>query len=64
MADKIFVGSCKKGKYENQTDIGFKREDLDKLIQNLNAKGYVNARVSYSQQGKPYMEIVIYESAS
>jgi len=62
MADKIFIGSCKKGKYENQTDIGFKREDLEKLTANLNAKGYVNARLSYSQQGKPYMEIVIYES--
>jgi len=64
MADKIFVGSCKKGKYENQTDIGFKREDLEKLTANLNAKGYVNARLSYSKEGKPYMEIVIYDSAS
>jgi hypothetical protein len=61
MADKIFVGSCKKGKYENQTKISFKREDLEKLTANLNSKGYVNARLSYSQQGKPYMEIVIYE---
>lgn len=57
--DKKFVGRCKPGKYDGQVDVGFTRDDLKLLEQNLNGKGYVNCRVNRGKEsGKPYMEIV------
>jgi hypothetical protein len=59
MADKIFIGRCKAGKFPDQVDIGFTQKDIDALQANLNDKGWVNARVNKSRdKGTPYMEIV------
>lgn len=59
--DKVFIGICKPGKYEDQVDIGFKQEHLDKLQEFLDESpsGFVNCRLNKSKSsGKPYMEIV------
>lgn len=59
--DKVFIGICKTGKYEDQVDIGFKQEHLDKLQEFLDESpsGFVNVRLNKSKSsGKPYMEIV------
>ena len=59
MADKIFIGNCKAGKYPDQVDIGFNKEHLDKMYAALNDKGWMNVRVNKGKDsGKPYMEIV------
>ena len=59
MADKIFIGNCKAGKYPDQVDVGFNKEHIDKLYAALNDKGWVNVRVNKGKDsGKPYMEIV------
>lgn len=44
MADKIFCGSAKiiQTQYGEMTKGSFSREDLQKLTDNLNEKGYVN----------------------
>lgn len=59
--DKVFIGICKTGKYEDQVDIGFKQEHIDKLQEYLDESpsGFVNCRLNKSKSsGKPYMEIV------
>lgn len=59
MADKKFIGRCKPGKYEDQVEIGLTRDDIEKLSNNLNEKGWVNVRVSKSKEkGTPYAEII------
>lgn len=59
MADKNFVGRCKPGKYEDQVEIGFTRDDIQKLFDALNENGWTNLRVSKGKtSGKPYAEII------
>ena len=57
--DKTLIGNTKEGKYPNQVDIGFRKEDIDKLASHLNEKGWVNLRVSKSKAGNFYTEIVL-----
>jgi hypothetical protein len=63
MADKIFVGrvtaedmSGSNGPWV-KTKISFNAEDLAKLAQYQNEKGYVNLNFNRSQKGSEYMEI-------
>lgn len=59
MNEKKFIGRCKPGKFENQVDVGIKREDLEFLLNNLNADGWVNLRLNKGKDsGKPYIEFV------
>ena len=54
--DKVFIGICKTGKYEDQVDIGFKQEHIDKLQEYLDESpsGFVNCRLNKSKSsGKP-----------
>jgi hypothetical protein len=61
--DKQFIGRCKAGKYENQIEIGFTIDDLRKLKESLNDKGWVNIRVNKGKEsGKVYAEIVKFDS--
>jgi hypothetical protein len=57
--NKQFIGRCKAGKYENQVEIGFTIDDLRKLEESLNEKGWVNIRINKGKEsGKVYAEIV------
>ena len=57
--EKNFVGRCKPGKYPDQIEIGFTKDDLDKMYAALNEKGWMNTRVNKGKEsGKPYMEII------
>jgi len=59
MTDKKFVGRCKPGKFPNQVEIGLTRDDIQKLLDNINEKGFINIRVSKSKdKGVPYAEII------
>jgi len=58
MADKILIGRTKEGKYPKQVDVGLTRDDVQKLFDNLNEKGWVNIRSSVSKAGKYYTEIL------
>ena len=60
MTEKQFVGRCKPGKFADQVDIGFTKDDLFKLNSMLNEKGWVNVRLNKGKDsGKPYLEIVV-----
>lgn len=46
MATPIYVGNAKKGKFPNSVSIGFNREHLKILADNLNDGGWINLLVS------------------
>ena len=64
MSDKIFVGFAKivtvnkrdGGTFE-KTQISFNKENLQTLMDNLNAKGWVNTLYKIGSSGKPYLEL-------
>ena len=57
--EKLFVGRCKPGKYPDQIEIGLTRDDIQKLFDALNEKGYTNVRINKGKDsGKPYAEII------
>jgi len=53
---KIYVGGAteKNGNFGEFHKISFKREDLDLMIQNLNAKGYVNLNMNKRREPSQY----------
>ena len=64
MSDKIYVGSGKvvKTNFGELTKLSFSEEDINKMRQNLNERGYVNLVLKQKQnpmEGKPthYMEV-------
>ena len=65
MADKIFIGNCKAGKYPDQVEIGFTKDHIALLTKHLNEKGWVNARLNKGKDsGKPYLEIVTAQASA
>ena len=67
MADKIFVGRVTAEDMNGsngpwvKTKISFNAEDLAKLAQYQNEKGYVNLNFNRSQKGSEYMEIDLWQ---
>jgi len=53
---KIYVGGAKEmsGNFGSFHKISFKREDLELMIQNLNAKGYVNLNMNKRREPSQY----------
>ena len=53
---KIYVGGAKEmsGNFGAFHKISFKREDLELMMQNLNAKGYVNLNMNKRKQPSQY----------
>lgn len=62
MTDRKFIGNCKPGKFDNQTEIGLQSKDIETLREHLNDRGWVNLRVSKNKEGKPYCEIILPKS--
>lgn len=59
---KVYVGRATEAtnKFgETETRIGFTADDIKKLTDNLNEKGWVNATLKKSKEGKPYLEIYV-----
>jgi len=54
--EKIYVGGAKEvsGNFGEFHKISFKREDLELMMQNLNAKGYVNLNMNKRKQPSQY----------
>ena len=54
--EKIYVGGAKEmsGNFGSFHKISFKREDLELMMQNLNAKGYVNLNMNKRKQPSQY----------
>ena len=54
--EKIYVGGAKEmsGNFGEFHKISFKREDLELLMQNLNAKGYVNLNMNKRKHPSQY----------
>lgn len=70
MSDKIYVGSGKvvKTNFGELTKLSFSEEDINKMRQNLNERGYVNLVLKQKQnpmEGKPthYMEVDTWKPA-
>ena len=67
MADKIFVGRVTADDMEGsngpwvKTKISFNAEDLAKLAEHQNEKGYVNLNFNRSKKGSEYMEIDLWQ---
>jgi len=63
MSEKIFVGRVTAEEMNStngpwtKTKISFNQEDLDKLKQYQNEKGYVNLNFNRSKKGNEYIEI-------
>lgn len=58
--DKVYVGRTTEAtnKFgELETRIGFTADDLTKLQDNLNDKGWVNVTLKKSKEGKPYLQV-------
>jgi hypothetical protein len=56
MEQKIYVGGAteKSGNFGSFHKISFKREDLELMMQNLNAKGYVNLNMNKRKEPSQY----------
>ena len=56
MSEKIYVGGAKEmtGNFGSFHKISFSKDDLDKLAENLNAKGYVNLAMNKRRQPSQY----------
>ncbi len=54
--EKIYVGGAKEvsGNFGEFHKISFKREDLELMMQNLNAKGYVNLNMNKRREPSQY----------
>lgn len=58
--DKVYVGRATEAtnKFgELETRIGFTADDIKKLTDNLNDKGWVNVTLRKSKEGKPYLQV-------
>lgn len=58
--EKIYVGRTTEAtnKFgELETRIGFTADDIKKLTDNLNDKGWVNVTLRKSKEGKPYLQV-------
>jgi len=58
--EKIYVGRTTEAtnKFgELETRIGFTADDIKKLTDNLNEKGWVNVTLRKSKEGKPYLQV-------
>lgn len=60
--EKLFVGNAKYRElsFGRITALGFSKDDLEKLTNNLNTNGWVNVDIKESREGAPYMEINTY----
>jgi DNA-binding MarR family transcriptional regulator len=60
--EKIYVGRTTEAtnKFgELETRIGFTADDIKKLTDNLNEKGWVNVTLRKSKEGKPYLQVFV-----
>ena len=58
--EKIYVGRTTEAQNkfgEQEVNIGFTAEDITKLQENLNEKGWVNLVLKKSKEGKPYLQV-------
>lgn len=58
--DKVYVGRSTEAvnKFgETEVRIGFTADDIQKLTDNLNEKGWVNVTLRKSKEGKPYLQV-------
>jgi hypothetical protein len=58
--EKVYVGRTTEAtnKFgELETRIGFTADDIQKLTDNLNEKGWVNVTLRKSKEGKPYLQV-------
>lgn len=58
--EKVYVGRTNEAtnKFgELETRIGFTADDIKKLSDNLNEKGWVNVTLRKSKEGKPYLQV-------
>ena len=60
--DKIFIGNVRRKDFETwgYDQISFNSEDIEKLQQYQNEKGYVNLQLKVSQNGTKYLEVDTY----
>lgn len=58
MDNKVFFGKVdkKQTQYGELIKLGFSKDDLIKMQQNLNEKGWINIVVKTNKDGKSYME--------
>lgn len=63
MDNKVFFGKVdkKQTQYGELIKLGFSKDDLIKMQQNLNEKGWVNIVLKTNKEGKSYMEKDTYQ---
>ena len=59
MSTPIYVGNARKGKFENSIQLGFNREHLKVLADNLSETGWVNLIVSPQKENKDKFSVKI-----
>ena len=65
--EKIYVGRTTEtpNKFDElETRIGFTADDIQKLTDNLNEKGWVNVTLRKSKEGKPYLQVYVPQAAA
>lgn len=65
--EKVYVGRATEAETKFggvETRIGFSADDLTKLQNNLNEKGWVNVTLKKSKEGKPYLQVYVPQAES
>ena len=62
----VFLGSSKaiQTQFGAIVKLGFNREDLEYMLENLNAGGWINTEIKQTKEGKPYCVVDNFKPAA
>jgi len=62
----VFLGSSKsvETKYGSIIKVGYSREDLEYMLENLNDNGWINTEIKQTKEGKPYCVVDNYKPSA